>query len=204
MAEQRGKTLSTLSRCGLLRGCIHTQGRCGIPADSIHPVQGLSLIHLGRAEQEVSTCQQSAVSVARSGCCSCWQLGLHHTAEGGRIGPQCGQVGDAAPQQLGAGFNREQLLQLAIHWPPLILGQLLAAYHLLARDEGLFVEPASAASVAGLLKAVEDGWVRPGSTVVCTVTGHGLKDPDTALRDVAPVTALPVEPAAVAAALGLD
>jgi threonine synthase len=82
--------------------------------------------------------------------------------------------------------------------------ELLAAYHLLARDEGIFVEPASAASVAGLLKAVEDGWVRPGSTVVCTVTGHGLKDPDTALRDVPPVTPLPVEPAAVAAALGLD
>ena len=81
--------------------------------------------------------------------------------------------------------------------------ELLAAYHLLARDEGIFVEPASAASVAGLLKAVEDGWVRPGSTVVCTVTGHGLKDPDTALRDVPAVTPLPVEPAAVVAALGL-
>jgi len=81
--------------------------------------------------------------------------------------------------------------------------ELLAAYHLLARDEGIFVEPASAARVAGLLKAVEDGWVRPGSTVVCTVTGHGLKDPDTALRDVPAVTPLPVEPAAVVAALGL-
>jgi threonine synthase len=81
--------------------------------------------------------------------------------------------------------------------------ELLAAYRLLARDEGVFVEPASAASVAGLLKAAEDGWVRPGSTVVCTVTGHGLKDPDTALRDVPTVTALPVDPAAVVAALGL-
>jgi len=81
--------------------------------------------------------------------------------------------------------------------------ELLAAYRLLARDEGVFVEPASAASVAGLLKAAEDGWVRPGSTVVCTVTGHGLKDPDTALRDVPAVTALPVDPAAVVAALGL-
>ena len=81
--------------------------------------------------------------------------------------------------------------------------ELLAAYHLLARDEGIFVEPASAASVAGLLKAVEDGWVRPGSTVVCTVTGHGLKDPDTALRDMPTVTPVPVDPAAVVAALGL-
>lgn len=81
--------------------------------------------------------------------------------------------------------------------------ELLAAYHLVARDEGVFVEPASAASVAGLLKAVEDGWVRPGSTVVCTVTGHGLKDPDTALGDMPTVTPVPVDPAAVVAALGL-
>ena len=81
--------------------------------------------------------------------------------------------------------------------------ELLAAYPLLARDEGVFVEPASAASVAGLLKAAEDGWVQRGSTVVCTVTGHGLKDPDTALRDVPAVTALPVDAGAVVAALGL-
>jgi threonine synthase len=45
--------------------------------------------------------------------------------------------------------------------------------------------------------------VRPGSTVVCTVTGHGLKDPDTALRDMPPVTPVPVDPSAVVAALGL-
>ena len=81
--------------------------------------------------------------------------------------------------------------------------ELLAAYHLLARDEGVFVEPASAASVAGLLKAVEDGFVKPGSIVVCTVTGIGLKDPDTALRDVPTVTPLPVDAGAVVAALGL-
>ena len=81
--------------------------------------------------------------------------------------------------------------------------ELLAAYRLLARDEGVFVEPASAAGVAGLLKAVEDGWVRPGSTVVCTVSGHGLKDPDTALRDMPTVTQVAVDPGAVAAALGL-
>jgi threonine synthase len=81
--------------------------------------------------------------------------------------------------------------------------ELLAAYRLLASDEGVFVEPASAASVAGLLKAAEDGWVRPGSTVVCTVTGHGLKDPDTALRDMPTVTPVAVDPGAVVAALGL-
>ena len=81
--------------------------------------------------------------------------------------------------------------------------EILAAYHLVAREEGVFVEPASAASVAGLLKSAQDGWVKPGSTVVCTVTGHGLKDPDTALRDMPSVTPVPVDPGAVMAALGL-
>ena len=81
--------------------------------------------------------------------------------------------------------------------------EILAAYHLVARAEGVFVEPASAASIAGLLKSVEDGWVNPGSTVVCTVTGNGLKDPDTALRDMPTVTPVPVDPSAVVAELGL-
>jgi len=67
----------------------------------------------------------------------------------------------------------------------------------------VFVEPASAASIAGLLKACEDGWVTRGSTVVCTVTGNGLKDPDTALKGMPTVTALPVDPIAVVAQLGL-
>ncbi|MGK2882451.1 MAG: threonine synthase [Mycobacterium sp.] len=82
-------------------------------------------------------------------------------------------------------------------------GEILAAYHLIAESEGVFVEPASAASVAGLLKSVEDGWVAKGSTVVCTVTGNGLKDPDTALSGMPEVTAVPVDPAAVVAQLGL-
>ncbi|MGV9803436.1 threonine synthase [Mycobacterium sp. NPDC003449] len=81
--------------------------------------------------------------------------------------------------------------------------EILAAYHLVARSEGVFVEPASAASIAGLLKSVADGWVKPGSTVVCTVTGNGLKDPDTALKGMPEVAALPVDPVAVVAKLGL-
>src|SRR5689334_3114565 len=81
--------------------------------------------------------------------------------------------------------------------------EILAAYHLIARSEGVFVEPASAASVAGLLKSVEDGWVAKGSTVVCTVTGNGLKDPDTALAGMPQVTPVPVDPVAIVAALGL-
>ncbi len=59
--------------------------------------------------------------------------------------------------------------------------QILAAQELLARDVGVFVEPASAASVAGLLQRAEAGEVPAGATVVCTVTGNGLKDTATAL-----------------------
>jgi threonine synthase len=81
--------------------------------------------------------------------------------------------------------------------------QILEAYRLLARAEGVFVEPAAAASAAGLLAAAADGRIAAGSTVVCTVTGHGLKDPDWAISgSPAPVT-VPADAAATAAALGL-
>ncbi|MCO1580015.1 threonine synthase [Crossiella sp. SN42] len=80
---------------------------------------------------------------------------------------------------------------------------ILAAYKLLAAREGVFVEPASASSVAGLLATAEDGRLPKGSLVVCTVTGHGLKDPDTALLGMTEVEPLPVDPGAVAAALEL-
>lgn len=81
--------------------------------------------------------------------------------------------------------------------------QILSAYRLLARREGVFVEPASASSVAGLLQTVEDGRLPAGSLVVCTVTGHGLKDPDTALAGMVEVEPLAVDPGAVATALEL-
>ena len=81
--------------------------------------------------------------------------------------------------------------------------EILAAYRLLARSEGVFVEPASAAGVAGLLGAAAAGLVEPGATVVCTVTGNGLKDPDWAISGApAPVT-VPASADAAAQALGL-
>ncbi|GAB3281439.1 threonine synthase [Actinocorallia lasiicapitis] len=81
--------------------------------------------------------------------------------------------------------------------------QILAAYRLLAREEGVFVEPASAASVAGLLQSHEAGLIEPGQRIVCTVTGNGLKDPDWAISGApAPVT-VQVDAHAAATALGL-
>ncbi|WP_405084038.1 threonine synthase [Microbispora sp. NBC_01389] len=81
--------------------------------------------------------------------------------------------------------------------------QIAAAYKLLAQEEGVFVELASAASVAGLLQAHEQGLLTPGQRIVCTVTGNGLKDPDWAISGApAPVT-IPTDAYAAAAALGL-
>ncbi len=61
--------------------------------------------------------------------------------------------------------------------------EILAAYRLIASG-GVFAEPASAASVAGLLKYAGARMLKPGAVVVCTLTGHGLKDPDTALKNL--------------------
>ena len=80
---------------------------------------------------------------------------------------------------------------------------ILDAYRTLAAREGVFVEPASAASVAGLLAASDEGRLAPGQLVVCTVTGHGLKDPGTALADVPEPVVVPARVEAVADALGL-
>jgi len=60
--------------------------------------------------------------------------------------------------------------------------EILEAYGLLARVEGIFCEAASAASVAGLIKWVKTHGFRPEDRVVCVLTGHGLKDPDTAVK----------------------
>ncbi|HEU5306531.1 MAG TPA: threonine synthase [Acidimicrobiia bacterium] len=62
--------------------------------------------------------------------------------------------------------------------------QIIEAYRMLAADEGCFVEPASAASVAGLLQAAADGLLSASDVAVCTVTGHGLKDPNRAIAEV--------------------
>lgn len=59
--------------------------------------------------------------------------------------------------------------------------EILEAYSLLASSEGVFAEPASAASVAGLRKLAQEGRIDEKTTVVCTLTGHGLKDPDNAI-----------------------
>ena len=85
--------------------------------------------------------------------------------------------------------------------------KILEAQRILSQEVGIFVEPASAISVAGLLERAEAGQVPADATVVLTVTGHGLKDPQWALRnadggDITP-TIVPVDVTEVASVLGL-
>ncbi len=80
--------------------------------------------------------------------------------------------------------------------------EILEAYRRLAADEGVFCEPASAASVAGLVAQARAGVSLEGLIAVCVITGSGLKDPDTALGIEAVRHDAPAEPEAVAAALG--
>lgn len=84
---------------------------------------------------------------------------------------------------------------------------ILEAHRLLSQEVGIFVEPASAISVAGLLERAEAGVIPRGARVVLTVTGHGLKDPQWALKradgsEVAP-TVVPVDTTEIASVLGL-
>ncbi len=82
--------------------------------------------------------------------------------------------------------------------------EILAAYRILAAEEGIFCEPASAASVAGMLKVKDQ--IPNGATVVCVLTGNGLKDPDTAIKHSQNSFKPGIEPSltAVAEAMGFE
>ena len=91
-----------------------------------------------------------------------------------RIGhPQSWDLAQAAVKESGGWFNS------------FADEEILATQKLLASKEGVFCEPASATSVTGALHDIKSGNIPNGSTVVCTVTGHGLKDPDIAIKQSA-------------------
>jgi threonine synthase len=81
--------------------------------------------------------------------------------------------------------------------------EILAAQKLLARVEGIFVEPASASSIAGLIKLLNNGVIGKDERVVCVTTGHGLKDPDTAVKMSEKPIEVEAEMTAIENALGL-
>ena len=88
--------------------------------------------------------------------------------------------------------------------------QILAAQYWLASNEGIFVEPASAASIAGLMKSMDPksgrafalSNIAEGSRIVCTVTGHGLKDPDVASKQITGITTAKAEKDAILRLIG--
>jgi threonine synthase len=75
--------------------------------------------------------------------------------------------------------------------------EILEAQKLLAQSEGVFCEPSSATSLAGLIKDIRHGKIRPDATIVATLTGHGLKDPDTAISQSAKPHQVPAERGAI-------
>jgi threonine synthase len=81
--------------------------------------------------------------------------------------------------------------------------EILDAQKILARIEGIFVEPASASSIAGLKKLVNNGVISKDERVVCITTGHGLKDPDTAIKQSEKPVEVDAEISAIENALGL-
>ncbi len=112
------------------------------------------------------------------------------------------QAAGAAPIVLGHPVEHPETVATAIRignpasWQPAVEAaresegairsvtdeEILFAYRLLARTEGVMVEPACAAPLAGLIKCVQSGEIPAGSLITATMTGHGLKDPDTAIR----------------------
>jgi threonine synthase len=150
-----------------------------------------------------------ALPVGNGGNISAYWKGFTEMAVSPRM--LAGQAAGAAPLLTGMPVENPQTVATAIRiGNPARLGQalaavsesgggiraidddgILAAYRLLAQEEGVFCEPASAASVAALLEATRDGLVEAGSTVVCVLTGHGLKDPDTAGQEGAEIVRCP-------------
>lgn len=154
--------------------CNHCQGRCPFPA-GVAGVAGATEV----ARPKMVGYQASGAAPFLRGA----MVDAPETvATAIRIGhPQSWDLAWAASRESGGWFaecSDEAILQ---------------AQRLLAEQEGIFCEPASAASLAGAMEDLRSGRIPAGSTVVCTLTGHGMKDPDTALSQTT------VEPIRVAA-----
>jgi len=107
-----------------------------------------------------------------------------------RIGnPQSWELAKAAVDESGGWFDE------------VTDDELLATQALLARKEGVFCEPASAVSLCGALRDISSGLIPEGSLITCTLTGHGLKDPDIAIRGQDAVQTVPADLESVKAAI---
>ncbi|TCK03980.1 threonine synthase [Phorcysia thermohydrogeniphila] len=154
------------------------------------------------------------IPVGNAGNITAYWMGYKEYYEAGKVDSKpkmCGwQAAGAAPIVLGHPVKNPETVATAIRignpasWEGAVNAakesggfidmvtdeEILEAYRLVARLEGIFCEPASAASIAGVIKSArEKGMFEKGDVIVCTLTGHGLKDPDTAISmGVKPVT----------------
>ncbi len=167
-----------------------------------------------------------AIPVGNAGNISAYWAGFRDYRAAGRIGtlPRMWgfQAEGAAPIVRGAPVEHPETVATAIRignpasWAKAVAArdesggrieavgdeEILAAYRELARLEGVFCEPSSAASVAGVRKLAAAGELEADALVVCVLTGNGLKDPTTAERNVGPVLDAPATLDGVRAALG--
>ncbi|MGD2080868.1 MAG: threonine synthase [Nitrospirota bacterium] len=147
-----------------------------------------------------------AIPVGNAGNITAYWMGYKQYREAGRAGSLPKMLGfqaaGAAPIVLGHPVEKPETVATAIRignpasWrgaeaardesggriEAVTDDEILRAYRLIASREGIFCEPASAASLAGVIKLYGEGYLSPGDRVVCTLTGHGLKDPDIAVK----------------------
>jgi len=169
-----------------------------------------------------------ALPVGNGGNITAYWLGFRRYHERNRIAslPRMlgAQASGAAPFVRGRPIDEPETVATAIRigrpatWQPAIDAvkeskgqfaamsdeQILRAYSEVARMEGLFCEPASAASIAALKGAVETGFVERSARCVCVLTGNGLKDPDIAVGQAMQVLEVPADAAAIARVLRWD
>ena len=167
-----------------------------------------------------------AIPVGNAGNISAYWQGFREYAEAGHIRdtPKMWgfQAAGAAPLVVGHRIDHPETVATAIRigdpasWTKAVDArdasggridavtddEILAAYRALAREQGIFCEPASAASVAGVTRMAAAGELDPDALVVCVLTGHGLKDPTTAERQAASFIEADASVGAVAVALG--
>jgi len=169
-----------------------------------------------------------AIPVGNAGNISAYWAGFREYAAAGLVDTTPRMLGfqaaGAAPLVLGRPVEEPETLATAIRignpasWTKAIAArdesggaieavtddEILAAWQALAEEEGIFCEPSSAAGVAGVTRAARDGALARDATVVCVLTGTGLKDPSTAERMAAERRVIEAEPTvgSVAVALG--
>lgn len=169
-----------------------------------------------------------AIPVGNAGNISAYWMGFKRYRQAGRISnlPRMWgfQAAGAAPLVRGAPVDNPETIATAIRigrpasWELAVKAagdsggffdavtddEILAAYDILAQEEGVFCEPASAASVAGLIKASAAKSLSPGTKVVAVLTGQGLKDPERATARTPDLTKVPAKAEALEEILGVS